>query len=508
MSQSVLLALLVGYFLVLMGIARLTGKKGDNASFFVGNRNNRWYIVAFGMIGTSLSGVTFISIPGTVQQSGFTYLQMALGYVMGYIVIAFVLLPVYYRLNLTSIYTYLGQRFGPICHQMGTAFFVVSRLIGAALRMYLVAHVLQTFVFREWGIPFWVTVALSIALIWIYTFKGGINTIVWTDTLQTLFMLVAVGVSVYAIAADANIALTDLYAEIRRMDMGTFWQTDRPKASNYWWKGLLGGLFITLGMTGVDQDMMQKNLSCKDQRDAQKNVLSFSVVLFFVNVLFVILGGVLFLHIDTHPDTAAQWQALNSDGDLLFAVVALKGGLGMAVGIFFLLGLIAAAYSSADSALTALTTSVAVDFLAIGTKPVAQQERTRRIVHILMSVALLITILLFDNAKDESVVWKLFKAANYTYGPLLGLFLFGIISKRKVAEKACLVVCLSVPSALYGLNEYLSSRPEGYQFGAELLGINALLVCLLLWLCSRRTAPKTASVGHTAEVLPAEKSRG
>jgi Na+/proline symporter len=499
-----------------MVISYLTGKKGDNDTFFTGNKNNKWYVVAFGMIGASLSGVTFISIPGIIQGSGFTYLQMALGYILGYIIIAFVLLPLYYRLNLTSIYAYLEQRFGVATYKIGAGFFILSRLIGAALRMYLVANVLQKFVFEAYDVPFWVTVTISILLIWVYTFRGGIKTIIWTDTLQTLFMLISVGLSIYLISAELNIALGDIYTSISEAGMGTMWQTDDPMAGNYWWKGILGGLFITLGMTGVDQDMMQKNLTCKNQGEAKKNMISFSFVLFFVNVLFVALGGLLFMYIDAHPEVMQQWLALSTneagDGDLLFATIALQADLGVAVGIFFLLGLIAAAYSSADSALTSLTTSFSVDFLNLEKRAKKDElafiddglidteeikmvrpdnaKQLRMYTHIGMSIALLITILIFKYFTEDSVVWTLFKAAGYTYGPLLGLFMFGIISKRKVLDVASAFICIIVPILIYIGHAVFVNAETGYVFGSELLGLNAGTVYIFLWIFSKREVIK------------------
>lgn len=518
MGKELILFLLVAYFAVLLLISFLTSKKADNETFYTGNRNNPWYIVAFGMIGASLSGVTFISIPGTIGAGGFTYLQIALGYILGYAVIAFVLLPLYYRLNLTSIYSFLEGRFGIITYKMGAAFFIVSRLIGAALRMYLVANVLQTFVFNQMGVPFEITVAMSILLIWVYTFRGGIKTIIWTDTLQTLFMLISVGLSVYLISGDLNIALGDIYSSMDESGMGHMWQTEDAKSGSYWIKGVIGGMFLTLGMTGVDQDMMQKNLTCKNQFEAKKNMLSFSVVLFFVNVLFIALGGLLVLYVDANPEVAATWydlsKAVGGDGDLLFATVALKSDLGIAVGIFFMLGLIAAAYSSADSALTSLTTSLSVDFL--GAKADANEvseldfedldviddmpskelikksnESKRKWAHVIMSVALLLTILIFKFMKSDSVVWELFKAANYTYGPLLGLFMFGVLSKRTVVDWFTIPISILVPVAMYFVNANIGvwtadAEGVGYAFGPELLGINAALVYIFLWIFSKR----------------------
>ncbi|NOQ71705.1 MAG: sodium:solute symporter [Crocinitomix sp.] len=494
MDKSYIIIILVSYFLVLMGISYLTSRNADNETFFTGNRNNKWYLVAFGMIGASLSGVTFISIPGVIGNSSFTYLQMAIGYIIGYAIIAFVLLPLYYRLNLTSIYEFLKQRFGHYTYKMGAGFFIVSRLIGAALRMYLVAIVLQKFVFDDLGVEFEYTVAISILLIWVYTFRGGIKTIIWTDTLQTLFMLISVGLSIYFISDDLNLQLGQIFGAIDDAGIGEVFQTEDGLAKNYWIKGILGGMFITLGMTGVDQDMMQKNLTCKNEKEAKKNMISFSIVLFFVNILFVTLGGLLFLYIDANPDVAEIWNSLGKDGkgqgDLLFATISLKGGLSGTVGVFFLLGLIAAAYSSADSALTSLTTSLSVDFLNIENDEKKVQERKRRMAHVIMSFALLITILIFKYANNDSVVWTLFAAASYTYGPLLGLFMFGIISKRKVADHFSIPISIIIPTLLFLFNWNLRSIfsvPESepfYEFGSEMLGINAFLVFICLWIFS------------------------
>ncbi|MGB1103611.1 MAG: sodium:solute symporter [Crocinitomicaceae bacterium] len=494
MSKSQIIFVLVAYFLVLVLISWLTSRKSDNDTFFTGNKNNKWYVVAFGMIGASLSGVTFISIPGTIDSNGFTYLQMAMGYILGYAIIAFVLLPLYYRLNLTSIYGYLKQRFGVEAYKMGAGFFILSRLIGAALRMYLVVVVLQSFVFDPLGVRFEYTVIFSILLIWVYTFRGGIKTIIWTDTLQTLFMLVSVGLSVYMIAGELGISIGDVYANLDEAGMGTLFQTENGNAGNYWIKGVLGGMFITLGMTGVDQDMMQKNLTCKNQKEAQLNMVTFSIVLFFVNVLFIALGGLLFLYIQSDPEVASIWHTFDeggkAQGDLLFATIALKGDLGFGLAVFFLLGLIAAAYSSADSALTSLTTSFSIDFLNIEEKTKRDQERIRKITHVLMSVALLVTILIFKYVKSDNVVWELFKAANYTYGPLLGLFMFGILTNRKVEGIWIIITSVLVPTSLFFINKYSAAIFDGYSFGPEMLGINAFFVFVFLWIFSAKGVRK------------------
>lgn len=486
MTNSLLISILIGYFVILLLISYFTGKKADNDTFYTGNRNSKWYVVAFGMIGASLSGVTFISIPGTIEGDGFTYLEMAIGYIAGYSIIAFVLLPMYYRMNLTSIYEYLEARFGIRTYKMGAAFFIVSRLIGASLRMYLVADVLHEFIFADMGIPFEATVALSILLIWVYTFKGGIKTIVWTDTLQTLFMLVAVGLSVYYIAGELNLGITDIYKSISDDGMGEMWQTSDPMAKNYWLKGLIGGMFLTLGMTGVDQDMMQKNLSVSSLKKSQKNMMVFSVVLFFVNVLFVTLGGLLFVYLHNNPDMMAAWAEHGSKGDRLFPTIALEGGLELAVGIFFFLGLIAAAYSSADSALTSLTTSLSVDFFNSKSKPEKEQVKIRKIAHIVMSFLLLLSILYINSMEDNSIVWTLFSAANYTYGPLLGLFMFGVLTKRKVNDVTTLIISIGVALILFLFMFFIWENLTDYVFGSELLGINAGIVFGLLWLFSSK----------------------
>lgn len=483
MSPTFILLIILAYFLVLIFISRLTSRNANNQGFFVGNRESPWYIVAFGMIGASLSGITFISIPGTVANSQFSYMQVVIGYLFGYAVISFVLMPLYYRMNLTSIYSYLGERFGNRSYKIGASYFLLSRIIGAALRLYLVAQVLQEFMLSAWGVPFEITVAISIALIWLYTHKGGIRTIIWTDTLQTLFMLVALGVCVYLITSDLGISFSNLFSSIDEAGYGQWFFTDDPASSKYLWKQILGGAFLAICMTGLDQDMMQKNLSCPNIKDAQKNMISFSVVLFFVNAAFLALGALLFMYIDVHPEVQQIMTDAGRDTDMLFPTVALESGLGMGLGIVFLLGLIAAAYSSADSALTALTTSVCVDF--IDTENQKTSDKQRKLVHILVSLTLLVTILIFKYVKSDNVIWELFKAATYTYGPLLGMFSFGIITKRIVQDKWVLIVCLAAPIISYFFNNWLAAHEDWYQFGFELILINGGLTFLGLWLISR-----------------------
>ncbi|MGB1988760.1 MAG: sodium:solute symporter, partial [Flavobacteriales bacterium] len=455
MSPTLILSIIAIYFLVLILISYFTGKSDSNDAFFLGNKQSPWYIVSFGMIGATLSGVTFISVPGWVADSQFSYMQMILGMTAGYIVIANVLMPIYYRMNLTSIYAYLGDRFGESTHQTGAFFFLLSRTIGASFRLYLVANVMQIAIFDAWNVPFWLTVSLTIILIWIYTFRSGIKTIIWTDTLQTLFMLSAVGVSIWLISDKMGLGLVELSHTIRESQYSQvfFWE-----GKQHFLKQFLSGAFLAIVMTGLDQDMMQKNLSCRSLSDAKKNMYSFSVVLIVVNIFFLALGAMLYLY-------AEQIGMDITKGDDLFPLVALKADLGLGVGIFFILGLIAAAYSSADSALTSLTTSFCVDFLNIEQKAERQQVQTRKWVHVGFSVVLVLAILIFKAINDDSVISALFKVAGYTYGPLLGLFAFGIFTKWNIKDRAVPIVAVLSPVIAYVLQLYIP-------FGFELLMVN------------------------------------
>ncbi len=467
MTPILILSIVAAYFIVLILISYFTGKSDSNDAFFLGNKQSPWYIVSFGMIGATLSGVTFISVPGWVADSQFSYMQMILGMTAGYFVIANVLMPIYYRMNLTSIYAYLGDRFGASTHKTGAFFFLLSRTIGASFRLYLVANVMQIAIFDAWNVPFWLTVSLTIVLIWIYTFRNGIKTIIWTDTLQTLFMLLAVGVSIWLISDKMDLGLLDLTQTIRQSDYSQifFWE-----GKQHFLKQFLSGAFLAIVMTGLDQDMMQKNLSCRSLSDAKKNMYSFSVVLIVANIFFLALGALLYLY-------AEQIGMDISKGDDLFPLVALKADLGLGVGIFFILGLIAAAYSSADSALTSLTTSFCIDFLNIEQKEDRQQVQTRKWVHVGFSLLLVVAILIFKAINDDSVISALFKVAGYTYGPLLGLFAFGIFTKWNIKDKAVPIVAVLSPVIAYVLQLYIP-------FGFELLmvngGITFLGLCLLI----------------------------
>lgn len=483
LSPAVILSFVLGYFAILLVIAYITGRKGDNSNFFIGNKNSPWYLVAFGMIGASLSGVTFISIPGVIGNLSsvngqFSYMQIVLGYLVGYTFIATVLMPLYYRMNLTSIYTYLERRFGFWSHKTGSGFFLLSRVIGASFRLFLVAIVLQRFVFDHWGVHFAVTVALTLILIWVYTFKGGIRTIVFTDTMQTLFMLLAVVMTIFYIADGLEISFGEIFTTISDSQYSQMFFWD-PKADNYFWKQFISGAAIATVMTGLDQDMMQKNNSCRNIKEAQLNMFSFSVVLVVVNFLFVGLGALLYIY------SNAKGIAIPEKTDYLFPTLAINHFTPVA-GAVFLLGLIAAAYSSADSALTALTTAFCVDFLDFEKKDTNSPTliKTRYTVHIVFTILLFGTILSFKYLLEEDVVSSLFKMAGFTYGPLLGLFFFGLLNKRPVRDNMVPVVCVASPLICYILNANSAEWFWGYNFGFEILLLNGLLTFLGLLLIS------------------------
>jgi len=480
MSATQIMLLIAAYFVVLILISYLTGKEDSNDAFFKANKSAPWYLVAFGMIGASLSGVTFISVPGAVEAKQFGYLQVVFGYFFGYLVIAYVLLPIYYKLNLTSIYTYLRDRFGNVSYKTGSIAFMISRIVGASFRLFLVAKVLQLLIFEQYHIPFTVTVIITIALIWLYTFKGGIKTIIFTDTLQTLFMLVSVIVTItfLASALDLN-SISEVYTHVQDSAMSkTFFFGDVNDAQ-YFIKSFLAGMFITITMTGLDQDMMQKNLTCKNLKEAQKNMVSFSVVLIFVNILFLVLGLMLTDYANKHGITAKK--------DDLFPTIAMLPDIGITTSAFFLLGLIAAAYSSADSALTSLTTSFCIDIIELDKKPQASQKRIRKQTHVAISIVLVIVIVLFDAIfKDVSVIWELFKAAGYTYGPLLGLFAFGIYTKGQLKDKYVWIVAIIAPIISFFINKYSVDLLSGYQIGFEILIINGIITFLGLILIRRK----------------------
>lgn len=479
MTPLLIISLIGLYFALLIGISYLTGRQDDNDTFFLGNRQSPWYVVAFGMIGASLSGVTFISVPGWVNTSQFSYFQVVLGYLVGYAVISRILLPLYYRLNLTTIYGYLEQRFGRYSYRTGAFFFLLSRVIGASFRLFLVANVLQFAVFDHWGTPFWLTVAVTLVLIWLYTFRSGIKTIIWTDTLQTLFMLLSVGLTIWLITDELHME-DGLFSYLANHPNAQifFWDDWAGDARNFW-KNFISGIFITIVMTGLDQDMMQKNLSCRSLGDAQKNMNWFSVSLLFVNLLFLTLGLLLY-------DFAAA-RGISATGDQLYPAVAIGDHTPVLLGVFFIIGLIAAAYSSADSALTSLTTSFCVDFLGMGKTPANSDRRVRKLVHVGFTLVLLLTIVIYKYVVEENVIKELFTAAGFTYGPLLGLFAFGLSNRLSVRDRWVPVVAVVSPLLSYVLQQN-SEAWLGYKFGFEILLANGAITYLGLLLISRFSA--------------------
>ncbi|RTQ46212.1 sodium:solute symporter [Hymenobacter gummosus] len=483
MSPTLVLSLIAGYFVILIIIAFLTSRKATSASFFVANRNAPWYMVAFAMIGTSLSGVSFISVPGMVHAQAWSYMAVVLGYLVGYLVIGTVLLPLYYRLNLVSIYTYLEKRFGFWSYKTGAALFLISRAIGAALRLYVVAGVLQFAVFDQLGVPFAVTVAVSILLIYLYTFRGGLSTILWTDTFQTLAMLTCVAVSVYLISEELNLGFAQVVSTIKNSDMSRifFWEwTDSRK----FWTQFVSGIFITIVMTGLDQDLMQKNLSCRSLKDAQKNMFWFALILVPVNMLFLSLGVLLYQYAAAKGIQLPVGPTGKIIGDDVFPMLATQH-FSLFAGIIFILGIIAVTYSSADSALTALTTSFCVDFLNIGRHPEERQTTLRHRTHLMFTVVLVVIILIFRALNDQSLITAVFKAAGYTYGPMLGLFAFGIFTRRQLLDKYVPWMCVWPPVACYFLDRCSEVLLGGYKFGFEILLVNGLFTFLGLLAISR-----------------------
>ncbi|HRY32811.1 MAG TPA: sodium:solute symporter [Bacteroidales bacterium] len=476
MSPFFIFSCFLGYTLLLFIITWITSRKSNNETFFIGNKASPWYVVAYGMIGASLSGVTFMSVPGWVGTTQWTYLMVVFGYLFGYIVIATILLPLYYRLNLTSIYTYLEQRFGFWTHKTGAFFFILSRTIGASLRMFLVVNVLQIFIFDAWGIPFWVSVCIFILLIILYTFKGGIRTIVWTDTLQTTFMLASVILTVFLIGKDLQLSFQQMFDHVTDMGLTRVISTDWHDRQ-FFVKQFFSGMFITIVMTGLDQEMMQKNLSCRTLRESQKNMFSFSFVLVLVNMIFLFLGAILFLY------TAQTGMDMPLRSDDLFPVISLQQ-LGPLAGLVFMIGLISAAYPSADGALTSLTTSFSIDFLGMNKrKDITEKEKIsiRYLVHLGFALILLSMIILFRAINDQAVIDKLFTIAGYTYGPLLGLYSFGLFTKLRVKDRYVPLVAVVAPLLCYFISRHSEFLFGGYKFGFELLIVNGLITFVGLW---------------------------
>lgn len=507
MSPQLLFSFVIGYFLLLLLVAYFTSRNSNNDSFFIGNRNSNWMLVAFGMIGTSLSGVTFVSVPGTVGGAGFQYFQVVLGYFLGYLVVAFVLLPLYYKLNLTSIYVYLEKRFGTVSYKTGALFFIISRALGATARLYLVINILQIFILDQMHVSFGVTTLVILALILLYTFEGGVKTIVYTDTLQTTFMLLGLIVCIVTVISKLNIGFGDAMAALDQKSMARIFNTD-VNSTGFFIKQILGGAFITIAMTGLDQEMMQKNISVRTLGGSQKNMLTLASILILVNFLFLFMGGLLYLY-------AAQ-NNITAKGDDLFPSIALGGTLSPIISVIFIIGLISALFPSADGALTALTSSFCIDILGLKrnkTMSEKQKKKTRLSVHLGFAVLFFLLVMLFKWINDKSIIDVILKVAGYTYGPLLGLFAFGILTHRKVNDKNVLAVCLLSPLVIFGIDfintpewfvnrfglsaateaslKNLSSSIFGtFKIGIEILILNGLVTFLGLFIISVKAEKK------------------
>lgn len=517
MSSTVLLSFVIGYFAILLIVAWYTSRNSNNDSFFIGNKNSNWMLVAFGMIGTSLSGVTFVSVPGTVGTAGFSYFQVVIGYLIGYIVIAFVLLPLYYRLNLTSIYNYLQHRFGMVSYKTGALFFIISRTLGATARLFLVINVLQIFILKDLGISFGVTTFIILLMILLYTFEGGVKTIVYTDTLQTTFMLLGLVICIIYIMGNLNHSVGSTLQELGQNNLTKIFNTD-VNSPGFFLKSILGGMFITIGMTGLDQEMMQKNISVKRLGDSQKNMMTFSIIMVLVNFLFLLLGGVLYLY--------GKANNIVVPGDDLFPTIALKGIMPAAISIIFIIGLISALFPSADGALTALTSSFCIDILGLKRKEnltERQNKRTRLTVHFTFAVVFFLMVMAFKVMDSKSIIDIILKVAGFTYGPLLGLFAFGILTKRTINDRAALYVCLLAPLIILGIDfinniewwqrqlklegpwvesvQSLSVSLFGtFKIGTELLIYNGIVTFLGLWLISKRQLLSSGkTVSHTSQ---------
>jgi len=498
MSPALLFTFVIGYFVLLLAVAWFTSRNSNNESFFIGNRSSNWMLVAFGMIGTSLSGVTFVSVPGGVGSGNFYYFQVVLGYLLGYAVIAFVLIPLYYRMNLTSIYTYLEKRFGISAHKAGAFFFILSRVFGATARLYLVISVLQTFIFDDLGIHFIITTLVILALILLYTFEGGVKTIIYTDTLQTTGMLVGLVVCtiviIKALGTDFGGAWTMMtekgYTNIFNWDV---------KSGSFALKHILGGMFIAIAMTGLDQEMMQKNISVRTLKDSQKNIMTFSVILLLVNFLFLVLGGVLYLYAST--------QNIKVPPDDLFPTIALSNAFSGSIGIIFIIALISALFPSVDGAITSLTSCFCIDILGLKKSEATEKEkkRTRLKVHFSFAVVFFVMVLIFRWMNDKLIIDFILKFAGVTYGPLLGLFAFGILTNRKLNEKLIWTVCIVAPLIAlatdmlsnpawyeaklhmkFGLDSLSATIFNGYKIGNELILINGIITFIGLWLISQK----------------------
>ena len=478
MSSFSVFITIAAYFSVLFFIAYITGRRADNQGFFIGNRKSRWYVVAFAMIGSSISGVTFISVPGWVSTTNFSYLQMVLGFVFGQFIIAYVLIPLYYRMNLVSIYGYLENRFGVSSYRTGAWFFFISKMLGASVRLFLVCVVLQLLVFDPFGLPFALNVFCTVALVWLYTVKGGVKSLIWTDTFKTFCLIISVALCIYYISSNLGFSFSEMVAAISNHDYSRMFFFDDVNDKRFFFKQFFAGVFTMIAMTGLDQDMMQRNLSCKNFKDSQKNMITSGIMLFFVVAMFLMLGVLLFIFAERSGIQAP------AQTDELFPMIATQGYFPAIVGVLFLLGLIAAAYSAAGSALTSLTTSFTVDILeTVKKKDDAGVAHTRTRVHVGMALVMGIVILLFNMLNNTNVIDAVYILASYTYGPILGMFAFGIFTKNQVRDRYIPIVAMVAPILCFILQKNSEKWFNGYAFSYELLIFNALfmfigLLCL------------------------------
>ena len=481
MSPTLLFTFVIGYFLLLLGVAWYTSRNSNNDSFFIGNRNSNWMLVAFGMIGTSLSGVTFVSVPGAVGRDAFSYFQVVFGYFLGYFVIAYVLLPLYYRLNLTSIYNYLSSRLGFVSYKTGASYFILSRTLGATARLYLVVKILQDAILTSFGIPFWLTTLIILVMILLYTFEGGVKTIVWTDMLQTTGMLIGLIVCIVYILSTMDLSFSAGLSAMHEKGYTKIFFTD-PASKFFFLKQILAGAFITVTMTGMDQEMMQKNISVRTLKDSQKNMISFSIIILVVNLLFLFLGGLLYLY--------AGNMGIEATGDKIFPAIAL-GHMPPVVSVIFILALISALFPSADGAITALTSSFCIDIIGMQRRADwsdAKKKTMRHQVHLAFAAIFLLFVMVFYQVNNPSMIGVILKVAGYTYGPLLGLFSFGILTKRQVSDRLVPVVAIVAPLICFFIDKYQSSLFGGFEIGLELLIINGLLTFTGLLMISRKSS--------------------
>ena len=487
MSPALLFAILIGYFALLLGVAWATSRNANNDSFFIGNKSSNWMLVAFGMVGTTLSGVTFVSVPGAVGVDGFGYAQIVIGYVIGYIAVAYLLLPLYYRLQLTSIYHYLDVRLGRRAYQSGAGFFIVSRLLGATARLYLVVNILQAIILDSLGVPFWLSTLVVLGMILLYTYKGGVKTIVWTDTLQTSAMLFGLFACVWILLGELNMSVPESLNQMQSQGLARIFTHD-PDSPNFWLKQIVAGALITITMTGMDQEMMQKTISVKTLKDSQKNMLTLTAVLVVVLLSFLFLGGLLYLY--------APSAGVTASGDKIFPAVVM-GHLPAALPVVFLIALISALFPSADGAITALTSSTCIDLLGIKRRTdltEAGKESLRRRVHLGFAALFLLLVLGFKAADNPSMIGVILKLAAYTYGPLLGLFAFGMLTRRTLTDRLVPYITIGAP-ILCALLEYNQEHLLGsYRLGLELLMVNGILVFAGLFAISQKDKAGTAAV--------------